>query len=172
MLEKYRPALASLTAEQLALVAQRVSRRHRIEISAASGEELFDALHEAGVGQHDVVLAVAPADGPDAETILETIAGRPIQHVAPGMTAERLARTESARVEPRVVAKGAAVRRDDPRRIAYVAETNPKKPGSAAHAKFALYRVGMTVSEFIAAGGTTADVKWDTERGFVRLEDE
>lgn len=56
-------------------------------------------------------------------------------------------------------------------RIIYDVKPNPKKVGSAAHGKFALYKEGMSVKDFIAAGGTMADVKWDSERQFIKLKD-
>lgn len=46
---------------------------------------------------------------------------------------------------------------------------NPKKPGSASYDRFAKYRENMTVSEALAAGVTMADIKWDSERGFICL---
>lgn len=46
---------------------------------------------------------------------------------------------------------------------------NPKRPGSASHSRFALYRDGMTVSEFTAAGGKRVDVRWDVDHGFIAL---
>lgn len=57
----------------------------------------------------------------------------------------------------------------DPRVITQVVP-NPKKPGSKAHARYALYREGMTVTEFMAAGGTSADVKYDADHGFIRVD--
>jgi aldehyde dehydrogenase (NAD+) len=56
------------------------------------------------------------------------------------------------------------------RRITWVTEENPKQERSKSHDRFALYRVGMTVDEFIAAGGKREDIKWDMERGFIRLD--
>ncbi len=47
---------------------------------------------------------------------------------------------------------------------------NPKRPGSAAHARFDLYKKDMTVAEFLAAGGWRADVRWDTKQGFIEVE--
>lgn len=54
---------------------------------------------------------------------------------------------------------------------------NPKKPGSKAHARFALYKADMTVGEYQvackAAGfsvrNATADIAWDVKHGFVKL---
>lgn len=47
---------------------------------------------------------------------------------------------------------------------------NPKRPGSAAHARFALYVDGQTVEDFIKAGGTMGDVNFDAGKGFIALE--
>ena len=58
----------------------------------------------------------------------------------------------------------------DGRRITVLAPTNPKRPGSAAHARFALYRTGMTVAEFVAAGGRAVDLNWDVPHKFIRVD--
>ena len=54
-------------------------------------------------------------------------------------------------------------------RITAIVPVNPKKLGSGSFKKFALYKEGMTPDEFIAAGGTKADVKYDVEHGFIKL---
>lgn len=46
--------------------------------------------------------------------------------------------------------------------------TNPKR-GTAAE-RFALYKNGMTVDEYIAAGGKRADVNWDVGQGFIEVK--
>jgi hypothetical protein len=46
---------------------------------------------------------------------------------------------------------------------------NPKRAGSKAHAAFSQYRTGMTVEEFLAAGGTTGDLNWDSARNFISV---
>lgn len=63
-----------------------------------------------------------------------------------------------------------------PRRAPHTAETeiavlvpNPKRPGSASHARFELYSQHTTVAAFLAAGGRRADLAWDLERGFISL---
>lgn len=79
---------------------------------------------------------------------------------------------------PRQVAidKGAAKVRDEAKaaktgdqRVIKSVKPNPKREGAAAHARYNLYRVGMTVAEFIKAGGTSADVSWDARKGFIEL---
>jgi hypothetical protein len=49
-------------------------------------------------------------------------------------------------------------------------QENPKRAGSGAHARYALYKVGMTVNEFLKAGGISADVHWDSKQKFIKLE--
>lgn len=44
---------------------------------------------------------------------------------------------------------------------------NPKKPGSAARDRYALYQPGLTDAELLAKGLTTADLKWDTQKGHI-----
>jgi hypothetical protein len=46
-------------------------------------------------------------------------------------------------------------------------QPNPKKAGSASHARYEAYAGSKTVAEFFAAGGTAADLAWDSKRGFV-----
>jgi hypothetical protein len=58
--------------------------------------------------------------------------------------------------------------RRDPRVVLSVAP-NPKKPGSACHARYAHYQVGRSIDECIAAGVTRADVRWDTAQGFITV---
>lgn len=57
--------------------------------------------------------------------------------------------------------------------IIYVlADKNPKRPGTATFERFKLYRTGMTVGEFIKAGGLNVDLIWDAAEGrkFIRIE--
>lgn len=46
---------------------------------------------------------------------------------------------------------------------------NPKKPGSKAFYRFALYKDGMTVSEFLRAGGTREDLRYDIDHKFIDI---
>ncbi|MBW4091922.1 MAG: hypothetical protein HIU82_12570 [Proteobacteria bacterium] len=58
----------------------------------------------------------------------------------------------------------------DGRVITVLAPANPKRTGSAAHGRFALYETGMTVAAFIAAGGQRIDVAYDAAHGFIRVD--
>lgn len=71
---------------------------------------------------------------------------------------------------------GQAARQPSPRRglgldldaaITVLAASNPKRPGSKSHARFALYRTGMSVREAMEAGVTKADLRHDQDKGFV-----
>lgn len=54
----------------------------------------------------------------------------------------------------------------DPRVVVSVAH-NPKREGSACRARYDLWRVGATIDDYLAAGGTREDVRWDLRQGFV-----
>lgn len=74
----------------------------------------------------------------------------------------------------KTVTRGATVtrgslgeRKDKP--ITILAETNPKREGSGAHARFQLYRNGMTVQEALTAGMSTGNVVHDEEMGYIKI---
>lgn len=46
---------------------------------------------------------------------------------------------------------------------------NPKRQGTLAYGRFALYQDGMTVAEYVTAGGRTGDVNHDAEAGYIEL---
>ena len=170
MLDKYRTNIDSLDQESAALVASALSRRHGTPVSPDS---LFDSCVALGVDQADVVLAVAHDPSPLAVRALETVVGKPIEYGRPALLQRHAPRYKSEsvpqRAEPKSKLTRAPVQRTDPRKIVYVAP-NPKKPGSASYDRFSRYVAGMTVTEAIAAGVTAADVKWDSERGFIKFE--
>src|SRR5271155_1366709 len=54
--------------------------------------------------------------------------------------------------------------------ITVKAASNPKRVGSKAHGTFSLYKTGMTVGDFIKAGGYYAALSWDVGHGFVEVK--
>ena len=47
---------------------------------------------------------------------------------------------------------------------------NPKKPGSATHARYAAaYAVGRTIAQAKKLGATAGDILWDLPRGFITV---
>lgn len=49
----------------------------------------------------------------------------------------------------------------------YGPDNNPKKAGSKTHGRFKSYATGMTITEALATGLTTADLVYDAAHGFV-----
>jgi hypothetical protein len=59
--------------------------------------------------------------------------------------------------------------KSDERVITLKTTENPKRAGTSAHGRFGLYRTGMTVNEFIAAGGLRADIVFDSKHDYIAL---
>lgn len=53
---------------------------------------------------------------------------------------------------------------------AYGKANNPKRAGTKAAERFALYDNGVSVGAFLKNGGTTADLDYDTSKGYVKVE--
>lgn len=51
----------------------------------------------------------------------------------------------------------------------YGKDNNPKRAGSAAHGRFALYKDGQTIAEAKEAGVTAGDINWDAKQGFIKI---
>jgi hypothetical protein len=87
---------------------------------------------------------------------------------------------------PKAPVHGLAARRgpkptyDDTHVITILAKANPKRAKSDSAARFALYRDGMTVGEYLAAahklqpgsnpGRWRCDLSFDTERDYIRID--
>lgn len=54
-------------------------------------------------------------------------------------------------------------------KINWLTESNPKRPSGKAHARFEAYMGKATVGEYLEAGGTTADLKYDQGKGFLEI---
>lgn len=156
ILPKYRPNFDQLDQQRAVHLAEAMRLPTTETIS---GSDIFEIADAAGMDQADVVMSLAADSSLIGISVIETIVGKPIERRRASST-PRVAGTRAPRV---------SVPKNDPRKIVFVGP-NPKKVGSASHARFELYRVGMTVSEFVAAGGTTGDVAWDAPRGFIKLE--
>jgi len=46
---------------------------------------------------------------------------------------------------------------------------NPKRLGTLSHARYELYQDGMTVADYVAAGGRTGDINYDVAEGYIAL---
>lgn len=50
-----------------------------------------------------------------------------------------------------------------------VLKANPKREGTEAHARYALYKDGMTVGAYLKVGGQRSDLAWDSKREFIKI---
>jgi hypothetical protein len=54
-------------------------------------------------------------------------------------------------------------------KIHILVTVNPKRKGTLTYDRFALYEDGMTVAEYVKAGGRTGDVNHDATMGYIEL---
>lgn len=176
MLSKYQSNFDALPPAAEALVASALLRRYP-KLPPHTPGGLFRMCEDAGFDQADVVCAVAGDSSPLAVQALEILAGIPVTVGTPCLTKPKPVKvgTKSAEAPARVrepqPARAPRQSVTDPRVITAVVP-NPKRPGSASFDRFALYRVGMTVNEAIAAGVKREDIAWDSDpsRRFITLE--
>jgi hypothetical protein len=54
--------------------------------------------------------------------------------------------------------------------IITVLKANPKRPGSNAHARYAMYVNGMTVADAVKSGLRRDDFRWDIRKGHIEIK--
>ena len=74
---------------------------------------------------------------------------------------------EKAAKEPRAK-KEAAVPKADDRKITLLVTENPKRGKSAE--RYELYRKAKTVADYVAAGGSKADIAWDAAHNYIKVD--
>jgi hypothetical protein len=60
-------------------------------------------------------------------------------------------------------------KRIENQKIRLLVKSNPKRPSSASFGRFELYTTCKTTDEFLAAGGLSADLRYDVEHEFIEL---
>lgn len=170
MIEKYRENFRALSPEARELVSRALAARYP-ETRGLDERDPYDLCARAGLDQADVVMSLAADPSPLAVQALETVVGRPVQVGHPCLSGPPPEDTPPADPAPAPQRRRRAPRRpkSDPRVIVSVTP-NPKQPGSKSHARYENYREGMTVSEALEAGLTSADIAHDTKKGFIVLE--
>jgi hypothetical protein len=53
--------------------------------------------------------------------------------------------------------------------ITIVATSNPKRKGTLTYTRFALYKNGMTIADYVKAGGRTGDINYDIIAGYITV---
>lgn len=162
------PYPQTLTTTTAAVLASSLEARYH-QPFPPSPDDLLLAVRAAQLALPDLVCAVSASPHPAALHALEEVAGRPVTRCPPRTCAldwaTGLPRSPAA-VDQTPRRRRARRPVSDPRRIVSVAP-NPKKPGSACHARYALYEPGLTLDECVARGVTRPDIRWDTRQGFV-----
>lgn len=168
----YSDRLASLSPDEAGLVATELHRRGALPpgLSVDYGrplppENLVGVMGGCGLLAADAVVVMLGVPGPQAQNIIEKLINRPITHLPAVQAPPPPPRHEGSRPAAVDRRPGAGGRRIE------VLCTNPKRPNSEAAERFDLYRTGMTVGEYIAAGGRQRDITWDAKQGYIRLVD-
>lgn len=115
------------------------------------------SLAELGVGQVDVVLALMRAES------------RPHLECAEWLIGHRIIRCPPCLRPSAPLEIGDVTRIGDMRRVISVTP-NPRHPATGAHYRFAIFRPGMSVEQFIVRGGTRRDVRSAVANGWIQLE--
>jgi len=174
MQNKYATHFASLSNDEAEYFADAIVGALNLEpkpeqqynvASARSGGDLYLALVAENIDHKTACMSLATDPSPMAITILEKVVGNKIIKEVP-KTAP-VGKVQRAKVEGAPKPK---LLKNDPRTIHNIKE-GAKRPGSASYERYMLYKEGMTVTEFIAAGGTAGDIKHDVSKGFITLKD-
>lgn len=83
--------------------------------------------------------------------------------MAKAATEAKAAKPEKAK-EPRKIAGF-----PDTAKITVLAKESPKRKGSNRDIRFQKYKTGMTIRQYLDAGGRSSDVKVDVEAGHIKI---
>jgi hypothetical protein len=61
------------------------------------------------------------------------------------------------------------VKKFDENKKIKIIEKNPKKNGTEAYKRYALYRTGMTVGQALEKGVKRMDLTWDSQHKFIEI---
>ena len=84
-------------------------------------------------------------------------------------SAEAPKKSAKAKAAKPAKAKSEAKESTDNRKIKLLTKENPKREGSASYDRYELYRTSKTVADFIAAGGSAADIRYDEAKGHIEV---
>jgi hypothetical protein len=145
---------------------------------------LSAACVSANLSHAEVVLSCASLADEDGVALVSALLERPMYRCARGETSSTITdirgrplatpichRIGEAPQMPPTPPRMRRARppRSDPRVIIEL-KPNPKLPTSASYGRYKLYAIGMTVDQYVAAGGRMADVHYDAARGFITLQ--
>lgn len=147
------------------------------DISPFKPEELkimAEKLKAKGGAAAKTTATKAPKKG-DAEALKAAAASAPVGGKAKGgKAAAAPAEAPKKRGNPEALAKARAAGNADREarrklKITLVEKKNPKKPSSGAFHQYEKYKTCKTVGDFLDAGGTSADLNYDSKKGFIKV---
>lgn len=170
MQEKYQENFKTLSVDEADYFTDAISGYIDARITdndlEIDGEILYNALSDHGIDHKTACMSLANDPSPTAVIILEKLIGHPIRKQIPRAqpVSSIMRRVQNdGQQRPKLI-------KNDPR-VIYDIQEGAKRPGSKSYDRYKLYQEGMTVTEFIAAGGTAGDVKHDVSKGFIKLKD-
>ena len=107
---------------------------------------------------------------------MNKFAKKPTEEVKPAKAEKPVAASKAAAKPVKAEKPVAAPKAEKPskagkdlsaQKITLISKENPKRGGAAE--RFKLYKSGMTVAEYIAAGGKVQDVAWDSKKGYIKV---
>lgn len=161
ILEISKERIESLPFEHEQHLRLAMMKRYPAVAELPTDSNLYDIALQLQMDPADVVMCLATDPTEVGVQTAEHLIGRPItRHVARAPIGKI---KHGGRQSPRVT-------KDDPRIVTYVAP-NPKQSGSGSHLRYQFWEVGITISEARRRGLTSADVKYDIDRGYVKVGD-
>ena len=123
---------------------------------------LFTALEKHGKNPAELF--------PEVAAHLDALAGVKSKKAAPAPAAKKADKAAPAPKATPAPAKAGKTAPDASGKLVLLVKANPKREGSAAHARFQAYFGAKTVEAAIAAGATRKDIAWDVKHGFIEIK--
>lgn len=167
MIDKYQANVESLSPAEAALLMESMEKRYT-HLGFKGGEDAWGSLKDTMFDQADLILALAPNPSPQAIVVLEKLVGKPItRETVPSYP-------KTGRPRTQVYANGGVKQPDVAAAqadwVITRVEPNPKRVNSKSWERYNHYKVGLTVGDVMRLGITSADIRWDTSRGFVQIK--
>ncbi len=128
-------------------------------VSDEGAIEARDPKEDTTSSDHTITLTEVVGDKAKAKALREQIAEAKAKREA-----------EKKPAAAKSGARGPAPLYADDGKIKVLAAENPKRAGTASHARFELYSGVKTVADYVAAGGRRADLDWDVQHKFVEVK--
>lgn len=140
------------------------------------GHERLIRLLEEKFGNVELTVSDEPDDGnpPPTETQHDAEPGEAQTDAGPTMEEgadDMAAKKKAAKAAKTKAPKTGRTRKNADAKITLLVKENPKRKGTAAHARYAKYETGMTVGEALKKGITSADLVYDAKHNYIRIAD-